>query len=662
MKRKINFNDNILILEEEPLPNVVYDIGGGRTLRIRDGAVVIGDVEVARVKSEWVGSALKKWTDLTCPDVGKIDWMFDNSLSQKKLIVKGYVQSGKTAFVICCALRYMFSVGISSIIVLRDAIGDYTQIKHRIAGMKASISEFVGADVEIVVLDSKTHCDDVRRAVDGGVAKLFVVLGNNCQLKRINDAVSTADRSKYAVFIDEADSNDTGENIRVDELTRLKDRSSRLFYISATILDIGFRDDGGCDDVYILGDVAGYNGIDKLIHQPLDQKLLYIPGRNVDPYDVDPNMSDFLSGFSRKTPHDTKFGIKHPRHCLMTVGSTIMAQQKVFSRIAASYRGIAVIIYNGDGVDVFHSSLVGKTFNVKKFVSRPTEWFEGAVSFSNGVGIADIIQLLKDNGGVDVFPRIITISGRLAGRGISFVSSDYGLFMNAVRSGDDVDFIGWRLTSMYYTPSKSTTQPNIMQTVGRLCCVCVDDIQTEIYTRPDVFADLTKAYWTQEELITRARENQSIRGTSLESSLKDVQMNFMKLSKRRLTGQSVKRLDPSNIVTSGDGGFDLSCYNETIETFEEEGDMSKKEFDRLTIKRFPVWATGDSHVSKFMSDLDPNKSYSLSDFKELCLHSNVRVLDLVGGVKGNKYGSVIERVGSTYRLHPALVDSYLLHF
>lgn len=362
---------------------------------------------------------------------------------------------------------------------------------------------------------------------------------------------------------------------------------------------------------------------------------------------------------------------------------------------------IAVLLYNGDGVDLYHPSLKEDTIRIPYLSGKYTDsskctWYRDAYTFNNKVGISSVIQWLKDNGGVDRFPRIIVISGRLAGRGISFTSRDYGKYLNSFKNGKKPDWMGWRLTGMYYTPSKHTNQPNLIQGAGRVCCIVRDNMSTYVYTNKEVFSDIRKAYWTQEELISRARQIQNDAGDDTEMCLCDaidkIVMRRDKLSKRSLTLQEVKRLPKSNIVMGNDNGFSMKdTYNNYVQddgrevwesSFEVDftpevneddlpDELSIYEFKRLTEKMFITWSKPytETKIARFMRELDPEKVFTAEEFKAYCDEHQI-LINLVTNIRvgkkehGHGFGTIIRKNKEdvTYQLYPELVDSFNHYF
>ena len=724
--------ENSLIINNEPGANRQYNVpvlskDGGLandsiTMKMKAGRLELNHKGVKQTLKRSADEAqldndtskyITDWLDKKCPDL-----LFLDTNKNKEVIVKGYVQSGKTSFMLCSALKFMFGPeSMSSIIVLRNATGDQTQIDLRLRGLKEEMTSYMSSRdmssvIDFTVLDGSANNEDIKDAMSGINPQIFVVLGNDSRIRRLNKVIRKIDNPKFALFIDEADSNDTGSSKRTGEIGYLKDTSKFLFYISATILDIGLREDETKTEnlenlenidnlesetpeitvpsnVYMLRDVPHYMGLDKLVHRTLPEQALPCNKNDHDAFVRDPNLRDFIEKFSEFEPHDVKMlGARHPQHCLISCGVVIKPQQAVFCHIAKT-TDCAVILYNGEGVDLFHHSLVGKKIVIplsdgRRVVGgRKCDWCENAHTFNKNIGISEMIQYLKDNGGVEKFPRIITISGKLAGRGISFVSSDYGKYLQSFSQPGIPKMIGWRLTSMYYVPSPMTTQPNIMQAIGRVCCVVRDNIPTYVYLNEEVFFDLRKAYWTQEELVIRARAIQGDdHDIDIGEAIRQVRMNKSKLSKRRLTISGARRIPVENTVEwfEDDGGFDTSNiyntqtisddweYKATTEVIPKidvsEITMDPKEYERLTKKMFPSWSQSDTNISTFMSNIDPNKLYTTAELKEQCLHNSIRLVDVVIDTTGksNKYGSIMKRVKGGYKMYEELVSVYEKYF
>ena len=669
--------DNLLMIHEEPIPNCKYLVRDIDNIH-NDCIAKVDEAGINFVNSTGTSILTTKrkrvrdshgvivnWLNNKSPDLMNTTDMFKDGKTD--VIIKGYVQSGKTSFMLCSALKYMYGTdSMSSIIILRDSIGDSRQIENRLNGLRDEICSEIGDVIDLCIFGSHIGKKEFKSAMTGDIPKIIVLLGNGVQMKRLNRMMNDIGGGKFALFIDEADSNDTGETKRTTELESIKEQAKHVYYISATILEIGLRETENKQpgNIYMLQDVPHYMGIDKLLHGILSEKAVSNGRSDSDPFINDPNIIGFIDKFERNEPYNVEMlESSHPQYCLLNCGQALEPQRKLFRYI--SERDIAVILYNGDGIELYHRSLDGESVKIGRFTADGCNWRPGAHSFKGVTVVSDVLQFMKDNGGVTRFPRIIVISGKLAGRGISFTSSDYGKYLHEIERNGSCKWMGWRLTSMYYIPSKSTSQPNLMQTIGRVCCIVRDNIPTYIYTNENVFSDICKSFWTQEELVIRARKLQRINSNLVfVDALNTVKMNTSKLCKRNLTINTAKRLKKENVVNGDDNGFDLTDVYNIVK--QVSINIDAVEFTRLTTKMFILWAKDTStRISHFMYELDPDKSYSRAEIDELCLHCNVRLGDVIIDKTGksNKYGSIIEEIGmGICRLYPDLIASYKLCF
>jgi hypothetical protein len=109
-----------------------------------------------------------------------------------------------------------------------------------------------------------------------------------------------------------------------------------------------------------------------------------------------------------------------------------------------------VLTYNGDGIRILTCRLI----NVKKVTSNNYGQLINKYHYSEGVhhfknySISEVLQIIKDHSHISI------ISGNLASRGISFVSSDYSI----------------HLTDQYFVPGKKTHGESYLQSLRILGC------------------------------------------------------------------------------------------------------------------------------------------------------------------------------------------------
>lgn len=485
----------------------------------------------------------------------------------KDIIIKGHVQSGKTSFMLATAVNYVFKNKVSSIIVLRNATGDKCQIKSRLAELEESLknhldSENIDSKLSLNMLTADVSDNEFEKAMTGIKPQIFVVLGNCRQIEKINEKIENVCHGTFALFIDEADSNEAGTSKRTCELAIMRENAVITFHVSATILNIGLTQDIEKNCIIMLRTSNNYLGHEKIHHNILEHDMTEGTKIDDDPSEKDPNMKDWLAWFALQAPYKHRSGMrngKHPRNCLMNICFTIEPQKKLF-RYIAELHDIVVILYNGEGVDIYHPSLEGSAIEINGIRSMPCTWFDKAHSFDAKVGISNVYQMLKDNGGADRFPRVITISGQVAGRGISFVSADYGKYLKSLtKSG----LIGWRLTDMYFTTAPGTHQPALLQRVGRLCCNVIDSFPTILHSTQQTSDDVDKSYNIQEEYISRIKDSEC---KYIGEIIRSAKIHKDKPpSKRRNLTQNY-RIAKDNLVDDDsmeDGAFSLQTYGIT---------------------------------------------------------------------------------------------------
>jgi hypothetical protein len=176
----------------------------------------------------------------------------------------------------------------------------------------------------------------------------------------------------------------------------------------------------------------------------------------------------------------------------------------------------------------------------------------------------------------------------------------------------------------------------------------------------EIIEDLRKAYYKQEELVEKVREAAELFQGRCRDFFKEVIFEKDKMSGRPMTKDP--KAKPALQLVSFSVGWN---YDTDRMDYEEEKDYPQKEYKRLGGKMFPKWAAdaGSTHISRFMSELDPNKEYTHSEMVELCMESgvgknNLKNLTLVSNGKSNGYGMILEVVNDRYRLYPCLKEVF----
>lgn len=601
-----------------------------------------------------------------CVDFPKIKEIIDsNNFDGDIKIVKGYVQSKKSWAIISIAIYCALKHNKISTIVVRNSIDDFIQIKTRLLGV---LKQF---DNNIVITRGRSF---KMLPNEAPLPVINICMRNPTDLKNFNKEASKYDKSKFVSIIDEIDSNENdGNAISQFDIECLIKHSGMLWGITATPLTNLIRYDK--KDVFILSRPEWYKDISTFtfIDLPTSSKCTrYVEDCILS---QDPNIESYVEHFSKKDLETcTIWNEKHPRISLIRTGTVILPQISFARKMSQKFPNLTIITYNGvqEGITLRGKGIYDDPILLSngKFSSVFNE-SDFIVHKFKGVHISEIIGALE-NCGINECSHIIIIAGKKADRGISFVSSSFGL---------PIERLKWHLTEMYLTTSDNTSQNNILQISGRLCGVFKDTISLSIIT--NIGHDIIKAYHSQDELIIRSLNSLKI---------PDIPINEDKLVKRKLGTNFTCKLNKV-VDDTVHGGWDWVLegkqYTSQIAQFETDEktlpaltqeeilfnrqlkkflakkvSMNEEEFARLTTKMFPRWSSSQTNIGNFMRAINPRTIYSLEEIQELCLASNIRLSDChsIANKKRVKYGNFILGVETEYQLHPDLVQHYEKYF
>ena len=618
----------------------------------------------------------------------KLAWNFKILEQDKFKMIKGFPQSLKSWLVMSCAMNYLLKYKISSIIVIQNMLDMEDQFTKRCKETFEKYFKFIRKKIEDVEFEEIKICrgknckeEDFIDAMTGENPKIFVCLRNETDIYPTNKMIAKMKVKRFALFIDEVDSNDSGCISSVQShLEILKNFANIIYGISATPITTLLKENINIDNVFIMTKPENYKDLCMVTLKDLPSESVYCANKTDDPFEKDPNLKGYIEDFSKKDPFFVSFwNQNHPRYSLVRIGHTIDPQLVVADFVNKNYGDkITTVTYNGSSVGVTLSGI-----NLPKYpICLPNSTHVSR--FENGFHhffchIGKIIEYLQ-NEGYEKHPRIIVFAGKLSDRGISFGSSNYS---ECKQKG----IIPWHITELYITASKGMNQPNLLQTVSRICGVFEDDIPLTIYS--NVCDDIKKSYHLQEELIERSRNNLKNESKIMSSLILNQEISKIKCSKRRLASQAVfcqlNKVE-NDLETGGWNWKKEGRIHElnvaelpfTIYKIKEEKgqefrnikldeDIDREEFERLTKKMFPLWSCKKQQkINCFLSELDPNKKYTKDELIILCNdHGLKRISELSRYDRGEKskgYGKIIVHENELYYLRPCLVEYFVKYF
>jgi len=582
------------------------------------------------------------------------------------IITSADPQLGKTKFTICLAVKSMIE-GRTPIIVTRALTGDMNKLIKDIENISKQFNDYMNKNnikkkFEITTIrgDTLSDTDLLVKSIEKEYIRIVVVLGNDCQLTKVYNVVKDK-QSTYDLLIDEIDFVDYGVDTKTSKvLTKLKEGAYQPFGITATPLDaLCSEKELKTANMVRLKRPEDYRGfvdfqVKLLKHDPKTIGLS-VAKTYEEILDSDGNLEPFINWFSKKSPDWSWNNKKHyPRICLFKISHVIVNQNQLYEGILRDYGDkFVVIVYNGEGIRMNYNGM--KTTVIGDKTINPDEYVE--------LSIPEVLQYLKDNGGEKRFPRIIIISGKLAGRCISYVSLDYD----------------WHLTDMYYNPSKSTPIPEMIQSAGRLCGRNRGKAPNLVlHTTEKVSDALYTGFNCTNEIISRAIASPLMEDgneVNFKDSIMSVPMNTKKFPKgRNMTSKVKVKKSEFNLVKKDDGGVDIEEYKYTefsekkqktkinviSESFKQVGE---EEYKRI-ISMFEKWSKDDTKIARFMQHLNPVKIYKEKEINNLCKEIGITNLGQLLSIKvgTNGYGTIIQKKDNTYKLHPCLVEKFNKYF
>lgn len=605
------------------------------------------------------------------------------------LCIKGDTQSGKEKFTVCCGIKTM-TEGRTPIFITRNITEDANKLERGINNYSKDFDNFMNANnikdqkfkIKCLRVNDLDNTKIHKQALDS-LNKIYpcmlVSLSNQSQLSYLLEIVN----DKYAafdLFIDECDYVDSQKDDKkvsqtFELLKKLKQLAYQTFSISATILDTVFTENIKSDNVFQLSKPDDYRGFADITIKLLSKNEGYAINKIVKDFktvlDIDTNLGSFLNKFSNsKLEYSGMYDQHYPNICLLKNTRINETQDTIFNGVKDNYPDLAVILHNSHGVKIYYKDInkdINKCVIDGKIVKYNT--------FSK-IDVTSALQYLKDNGGLEKFPRIIIIAGELAGRCISYVSRDYD----------------WHLTDMYYVPSACSTIPDMIQSAGRLCGRNKGKSHLHLHMTRQNATALYNGFNFSNEVIDRAISAPLIENgveSSFRESILNTKMNTEKYPiGRRLSGYTKVNKSDFKLVKGDDDGLSLDTYkykyipiiivDDDDDEDEEKDDISTEminesikeigeaEYIRLTTKMFPKWSNGNTKISVFMQNLDPYKVYNKKEFRELSTNSGIQKIGQLKTIKtgaGTKgFGTIIKEYNNTYKLHSCLINKFKNNF
>jgi hypothetical protein len=567
----VESGDNNFLIEAKNINGKVWwtSLKSQKTLSGEDMKYKLKILEKNKVTKEYLYDIcpdfhnIKKLIDKTIKT--KVD--YDNNIDSenKTFLIKGFMQSKKTWAIIATALYYYQVYNTTVFIITENKLSALEQLSNRINEEFNKYKKFIktkNIDDVFKILCGKrgkyTNENELTQAMNKVKPRIYFCMRSKTDIQPINNILENLNKN-YVIIQDESDAIDTNTTCDAQaELDKLKENAKTIFHVTATALTTLMKDDIDKGHVVVMKKPENYKDLPTFNFVNLDNESNPSSGKADNPFENDPNLEDYIRKLSKKESYEVDFwgGQKHPVISLIRVGMTVEPQLKIAKYIHKNYKNIVTITYNGTGITMRGSSLPDKSVIVE---GEKSHYYRNVHNFSE-LHIGNVISYLQNNIQTDI---IVILAGKMADRGITFGNSSYKECVEKKQ-------VPWHLTEMYYLASKTTEQPNLLQTVGRLCGCHLDNIPLTLYS--NVCNDIIKAYHAQEELIERARKAR-FETNIIKDIIPEISMNKDKCSSRRFTTSSVYCRINKVDDDSKDGGWD----------WEKLGFIDKKEDEKQEI-------------------------------------------------------------------------------
>ena len=631
---------------------------------------------------------------------------FDEVISGKKIDIKDKnkkmtadEQSAKTFAIIPSMLIYIAG-GYTPIVIVANN-GQVTQFIKRLVFIQGILRDYLKSlnkysKEELSLFSRYLYYNTENRyskkdnslaeAISGVNRKVIICAYHHVQLSRINNILDNNVNCKTYLVIDEVHKlgayTHTGyfdeeletfsyhnpEKItrRDDEMILLKRRCSVRLEVSATIQTVLNNDRDFYSNNFIkLNHSHKYTGI---------EKTKWIEYEDVKEDDEDYGIRSCVDNIIMEryinplfTRHDFRNDKvdKHPSIFVNRVEREIKRQNNFSeSVINRNIEGITSITEQGEGIGITNVHYKNKNklyvfghYSIK--MKNGEHFFPSKTKLTVG----DILQFIAQEG--VLHHKIVVINTHDMGcMGMSYCSH-----FDSPQN--------WHATDVILRVTKSISCEDLKQAAARAWGNHHDDIRPTIYYNKGSNAKekVIQTYILQNKQINSIISDENVNVYEHLNSLKifDNLVNKKYVKFGQIRGEIVKNPDGrkhKKILKENDETMKiLEFMSSCTEIVDDEIKKSLKivgdeEYDRLTLKMFPIWATKESKIANFMKELSPMKVYDTSEMRELCDTYGIKHIKQLTTINigTNGFGTILDEFESYYRLHPCLVESFNLNF
>ncbi len=467
------------------------------------------------------------------------------TFTEKKVLIKGHLQSGKTKFMIGSAVKHL-SYGFSPIILFRNIINDHIQTKNRI---NKFIEDYKGNETMVIkVFDELSETDEVIKMLTASPPVICILISNEKKMEKIVKQLKR--KTYYTLFMDEVDEVDSfNAEVRSPLINQLKDNAKFVVGVSATILGTYIEWNLTPNCVRELSTPLGYIGIPQL-------KTHYC-NTGVSSVKNDTTIEKIFSDVPCLEKYIDEIQ-STPMVDLISITHFIEPHKIIYEYIKSKYPDIALILMVEYGFRIYHTSLPKKPIKLLGIRSRLDD---DDHLFSTKVDLGNVMSVFEK---INKAKNLVILAGAKASRAITFSST-----VNKIDR--------WHVNRALIKFSNGITYDEAMQKAGRLCGIFKEGAEQILYASKKDLEIIKKAYYLQEDIL-----NETIRSDSdmkSEDLIKTLEISEwkIKVDDKTPTGRDktfykkiVSRDNIRPIIVEDDGREMLFDFNEPTQGIADE--------------------------------------------------------------------------------------------
>jgi len=509
----------------------------------------ISDVSIL-YKTKTIQKKTKQYTE-SCKFFDVIDGI---SLDSNSLIM-GAVQSGKTKFIISYSYRSYLD-GISTVILVLPTNENEQQIRDRF-DCKEYEKHMRGLGLTPIDLPQPIHAtsdpNELENLLDGTEPGIVILLCNPSKMKRLTDIIFETDRCHYNLVIDEIDSFYKSKSDRKfhDPFFSLIDNAKSVIGVTATIFDVVLPTRSQFvtnKNMYLLDIPDDYKGFSNLEFVEIGDTTFENDRLSNDWID------EYYDDLSRQSPYKLDDGEIHPIICLHKVERININQTDLQIYFKNRIPNFVSIVYNGKGIYLYNDKLIEyETLMINGVVGKQQD----GIFYFNHLSVNTVLGWLRTEENPP--SHIMIISGKMADRGISFVSSCYK----------------WHLTHEMMILSETSTAGSLLQSL-RICGRYKDSIPLCLITTQKIYDDCSKSNKIQDTIYSKSKE---LKESYMNECIGEIKFDIeVKMKGRRLAVNPYKKIKidktPNDtgeyyVISSGVFGAYTEIFKSVIEYFDD---------------------------------------------------------------------------------------------